>query len=539
MYGISNEYVLFQRTLKLAEVGHGSEALSELLTEIMRRQNIYAVVTDSAPSNPRAVRNAFSEIASERRIDDDDFFWWPCLAHLVHLCQKWASMRMLAGDKAGSGAQSTFSNLTRDAHQQSDMELAIKEAKEEGILFENKSVQELNEELFSISGQVENTSSESTDFSYLIEKAKLCSRAIRQSDTRAALYKKVCAARVPPPRTKIKSSTRTRFSSQLLQFESILDNSAVLKTMAEDPSGIWPSKLYFTGDELQALQCLTATMKKLEELIRVFSMSPSIHGPIWAFVIPSLDLTLDYYKEISLNSDTRSLPRSLAALIHEELVHYIGDIVFFHRTRLPSMYLLAALLDPRSVQWVIGKNYHTIEQYQKALRTIEIWYFDDVPWDSEETIATRSVINAESGSFSEGSKTLIEEALQKCQAAAKDASTNSAPSGRNTGRVRAQIQQELVKFTEEAKADATLANTPPLKVLNYWKDRAVRWPRLSRMACVFAAIPAGSIDVERLFTQTGRHNAPLRRRMSAYTQQRDAVLQGNATLLKRFKCTGR
>lgn len=437
-YGVNQEYKLFARTVDLQETGHGSSSLSDLIRSICQKssnendcpcesRSVNAVVTDSTGANPLGVRLAFSERIQERRITDSDFFWWPCLAHRANLCEKWATKRMLGGDFAGSNARLTDRELTeRSNSDSSDIDLAVREAKEEGTVFEHLSAERLEEELSTILCQRDQDSNP-LSFAYLIEKVKLCARAIRQSDTRASFYKKIASSRVPPVTRKIKSSTRTRFSSQLAQFESILENHSVLKCMADDPSKIWPSNLYFNGDEIQQIQCLVETMKPMEELISIFSMTPAKHGLLWGVGVPVIHAAMSHYQGLRANDECNAMNRNLAGLLHEELEGYIGSLVFSAKRLDPTLYEIAALLDPRCVLWLLRQEFHTLEQYQTKLRNTEIWLLGLPPWDEKERVSPNPVTEISTSKFS-----LLDVAIRGCISAASSEGA-VAPSGR-TGR---------------------------------------------------------------------------------------------------------
>ena len=53
--------------------------------------------------------------------------------------------------------------------------------------------------------------------------------------------------------------------------------------------------------------------------------------------------------------------------------------------------------------------------------------------------------------------------------------------------------------------------------IQYWKDRADQYPRLSRMALDIMTVPAMSAEVERLFSAVGLMVTPLRNRLDAST----------------------
>ena len=53
--------------------------------------------------------------------------------------------------------------------------------------------------------------------------------------------------------------------------------------------------------------------------------------------------------------------------------------------------------------------------------------------------------------------------------------------------------------------------------IQYWRDRADQYPRLSRMALDVMTVPAMSAEVERLFSAVGLMVAPLRNRLDAST----------------------
>ena len=429
------------------------------------------------------------------------------------------------------GLQTANLRSARTRTAQTLFDLAVKEAKEEGTVFEHLSAERLEEELSTILCQRDQDSNP-LSFAYLIEKVKLCARAIRQSDTRASFYKKIASSRVPPVTRKIKSSTRTRFSSQLAQFESILENHSVLKCMADDPSKIWPSNLYFNGDEIQQIQCLVETMKPMEELISIFSMSPAKHGPLWGVGVPVIHAAMSHYQGLRANDECNAMNRNLAGLLHEELEGYIGSLVFSAKRLDPTLYEIAALLDPRCVLWLLCQEFHTLEQYQTKLRNTEIWLLGLPPWDEKERVSPNPVTEISTSKIS-----LLDVAIRGCISAASSEGA-VAPSGRTGrggghGRVRAQVQDELCQFSQEAASNSELATMDGSQVMDFWFSKSRKWPRLSRLALHFAAIPMGSIDVERMFSCTGNHIGPLRARMSPLTQQRDAVLSGNPELVER------
>jgi hypothetical protein len=53
--------------------------------------------------------------------------------------------------------------------------------------------------------------------------------------------------------------------------------------------------------------------------------------------------------------------------------------------------------------------------------------------------------------------------------------------------------------------------------IQYWRDLADQYPRLSRMALDVMTVPAMSAEVERLFSAVGLMIAPLRNRLDAST----------------------
>lgn len=64
------------------------------------------------------------------------------------------------------------------------------------------------------------------------------------------------------------------------------------------------------------------------------------------------------------------------SLIHEELQHYIGKIIFSANDTPPAMYEYVELLFERPKAGLLYKNYDTVNQSQTKLHVLEIEPFD-------------------------------------------------------------------------------------------------------------------------------------------------------------------
>ena len=63
---------------------------------------------------------------------------------------------------------------------------------------------------------------------------------------------------------------------------------------------------------------------------------------------------------------------------------------------------------------------------------------------------------------------------------------------------------------------APLASTE-IDLLQWWKNRECRWPKLAKMAKQFLAAPASTAGVERVFSAAGRMHDDMRKAMKDST----------------------
>ena len=74
---------------------------------------------------------------------------------------------------------------------------------------------------------------------------------------------------------------------------------------------------------------------------------------------------------------------------------------------------------------------------------------------------------------------------------------------------------------------APLASTE-IDLLQWWKNRECRWPKLAKMAKQFLAAPASTAGVERVFSAAGRMHDDMRKAMKDSTLEHSLFAAFNA-----------
>ena len=105
-------------------------------------------------------------------------------------------------------------------------------------------------------------------------------------------------------------------------------------------------------------------------------------------------------------------------------------------------------------------------------------------------------------------------ALQRREAAAAHLADDSCASaaGATPSPTKDVERDELEEYLSEPLVDDAEIN-----LLEWWKHREARWPKLAKMAKQYLAAPASTAGVERVFSAAGKMHSDLRKSMQDST----------------------
>lgn len=143
----------------------------------------------------------------------------------------------------------------------------------------------------------------------LFKCCKLVRRAIRMSDVRSALHRNHRDKVLPRPKVKIKTASPTPCVCQHNSLQFIVENERVLRDVVRDPSRLLTTWHVFGSEELEMIQFVCDSIRKLKPLQALFSVNPALTEPVRADVFSSVSSVFSLYPHHSEIQYSKTIER--------------------------------------------------------------------------------------------------------------------------------------------------------------------------------------------------------------------------------------